>query len=282
MSLKVRQLILIAIIFAVSSVPLHSANSFEGLIIGKWGNSDDGGKTFWGFDEYFNNGTILSTGIDQYTYGDYVIESTFEIKNEKSCFTVTKSSDPRGVAVGHKRCDKIVLINDKHFKFERDGEIITLYRVSNSTKLIGDVPNEKADDIEKLLELSGAFESMNALMSNLGVQIASNLARSKPEIPERVLEKVKNEINNIVQKEVNNEGGLTLRLIRIYHKYYTHSEIKEIISFYNSPIGKKLAESTVQITKESELVGASWAESIQPLLLDRLFFVLQQEGYDFK
>ena len=282
MFIKSKVLIFLFLIGLSVITSAHAGEDYKQLIIGKWGNSDDGGQTFWGFDEYYSDGAIISTGIDSLTYEEWSIKSTYKITDNESCFTVVETTSPKSIPVGYKGCDEIVSIDDEQFKFKDNDKITTLYRVDNSAKLIGEVPKDKSDDIEKLLKISGAFDAMQSLMGDLGAQIASNLSRSKPDIPNRVLEKVENEINNTVQQEVRKNGGLTLRLIRIYHKYYTHNEIKEIIAFYKTPLGDKLAKNTIRITEESTLIGTSWAEKIQPVIIDRMLTVLQSEGYDFK
>lgn len=280
MQTKIVAIIVVIILNFLTSA--QSSEAFKERIIGKWGNSNDSGQTFWGFDEYFVNGTIISTGVEQSTFSNYRIKSTYEINGDMSCFTVIETSDSKFIPVGYKACDKIVSIDDSYFKFESEGEITTLYRVSNSVKLIGDVPKNKADDIKKLLRKSGAMEMLDGIDSKLGFELTANIARSHPNIPKRVLEKVENEIASLVNSQINIDSGLSIRVLRIYDKHYSHNEIKELIAFYNTPLGKKLASTLSHVTNDTEIAAASWAEKIMPSVIDRIHYVLQSEGYDLK
>ncbi|WP_334013678.1 hypothetical protein [Alteromonas sp. S167] len=98
-------------------------------LIGTWGNSDDGGRTFWGYDKYLPDGVLVSWGT---TYGvKYNIEAMYKINRKfkiESCITITKA-DIGEEFVGESWCDEILELNDEIFKFKSDdGEITTLYR----------------------------------------------------------------------------------------------------------------------------------------------------------
>jgi hypothetical protein len=43
---------------------------------------------------------------------------------------------------------------------------------------------------------------------------------------------------------------VNVEMIKIYDKHFTHDEIKELITFYESPVGKKMLEKTPEITKD--------------------------------
>jgi hypothetical protein len=58
--------------------------------------------------------------------------------------------------------------------------------------------------------------------------------------------------------------------IPIYDRNFTHKEIKELIKFYESPIGKRLVEATPAITQESMKVGQEWGERMGQLILNEI------------
>lgn len=59
-------------------------------LVGSWGNSDDGGQTFWGYDKYLPNGVLVSWGTTN--GGQYSIEAIYKINRKlKSCITITKA-----------------------------------------------------------------------------------------------------------------------------------------------------------------------------------------------
>lgn len=56
------------------------------------------------------------------------------------------------------------------------------------------------------------------------------------------------------------------QIAEVYMEYYTHEEIKEILDFYESPIGQKVIEQTPKITEKSMTIGQTWGMSLRPLL----------------
>ena len=122
----------ILVILMMSSLSAVATEIEFKNLVGIWGNSEDGGKTIWGYDQYFADGTFKSWGeIPMYSI-KYEVEGSFEVKKElktKSCLTISKTSDANIMPIGENWCDEIIELNDKVFRFKsRDGEITTLYR----------------------------------------------------------------------------------------------------------------------------------------------------------
>ena len=102
------------------------------LLIGTWGNSEDGGKTFWGYDKYLKDGTLVSWGAYPETDFSYKVRADYEVKvkfGTFSCLTITESS-PITDFVGEFWCDEIIELTAETFTFKSsDGELTTLYRM---------------------------------------------------------------------------------------------------------------------------------------------------------
>lgn len=56
-------------------------------------------------------------------------------------------------------------------------------------------------------------------------------------------------------------------IAKIYMETYTHAEIKEMLKFYDSPVGKKMASSLGEITKKSTVVGQEWGMKLQSVMM---------------
>jgi hypothetical protein len=50
------------------------------------------------------------------------------------------------------------------------------------------------------------------------------------------------------------------KLAEVYMEIYTHQDIKDLIAFYNSPIGKKMSSNTGLIMEKSMVIGAQWGQ----------------------
>ena len=61
----------------------------------------------------------------------------------------------------------------------------------------------------------------------------------------------------------------------IYAKHYTHDEIKQLIAFYESPLGKKMTSVTPLIVKEGYDVGVAHGRQV----LQKIYQKLERKGY---
>ena len=57
-------------------------------------------------------------------------------------------------------------------------------------------------------------------------------------------------------------GELENVYVDIYDKYFTTDEIRQLIAFYNTPVGRKLLDRQPLILKESMLAGQQWGQKI--------------------
>ena len=57
------------------------------------------------------------------------------------------------------------------------------------------------------------------------------------------------------------------KLASIYMKYYTAEDVKKIMEFYNTPLGKKIKESTAKIVEENIDATQEWGMGIEHLMM---------------
>jgi hypothetical protein len=53
----------------------------------------------------------------------------------------------------------------------------------------------------------------------------------------------------------------------VYMDTYTKEEVKEIIKFYDSPIGKKVVEKSGGLAEKSQKALQDWATGLQPMMM---------------
>ena len=74
----------------------------------------------------------------------------------------------------------------------------------------------------------------------------------------------------IRRKFVDDLSTVSDLLIPVIDKYFTHDDIKELIKFYESPIGKKLNAATPLMLQELYTIGAEWGERLTEEILNEL------------
>ena len=60
------------------------------------------------------------------------------------------------------------------------------------------------------------------------------------------------------------------KMADVYMKHFTHDDVKKMIEFYNSPVGKKIQEKTPLLIKEQGPATQEWQMQLQGLLMKYL------------
>lgn len=109
--------------------------------------------------------------------------------------------------------------------------------------------NDFKQDVLKMMEVSGANASQDEIIKN---QLMPMVA---PEDRASLQKDVK-----AVFDEINSE------VAEMYMEKFTHEEIRQILEFYNSPIGKKMSAATPEITARSMEAGQKHGMKLQQIL----------------
>lgn len=104
-------------------------------------------------------------------------------------------------------------------------------------------------DVDRLLDLSGSTAQMDVAKKQV---IAMVPADKQAEFSKEFEASLKPVIQ--VQKD-------------FYLKEFTHEEVKQIIKFYESPVGKKLAQKTSKLTEATMPAIQSWSMELQSIIM---------------
>ena len=107
--------------------------------------------------------------------------------------------------------------------------------------------------LSKMLEASGAMTTVKSMVPQM-IGMMKNFE-------EQLSEKANTQFLDIY--------------VSIYHRYLTISDLKKITAFYESPVGKKLAESTPVMTAEAMEAGQQIGMGIAKEIMANL----KEKGY---
>jgi len=137
----------------------------------------------------------------------------------------------------------------------------------------GQANEEKLRDIRRLLQLNGSgqasvqvFEHMLPNMRNIFRGLFDNLPAKSRELAVRIMEE---ETRRSFTAE-----RMVEELIPIYDRHLTAEEIKSLITFYESPAGRKFVSVVPFIIRESAGVG----EKIAGEAIGRIYKRYQEAG----
>ncbi len=101
------------------------------------------------------------------------------------------------------------------------------------------------NDAIKLMKSTGAGSTFD----NAIAQIGAGVAKDKKE-------KYTAEANGTLK-------DLYSKMADLYTAEFTHDEVKELLKFYDSDLGKKMASKQLLITQKSMMLGQSWGRELQ-------------------
>lgn len=107
---------------------------------------------------------------------------------------------------------------------------------------------EYTNTLSKMLEVSGSQEMFKAMLG----QMTAMYKQQNSTVPEAVWNEIDVELASTSLQE------LTTMLSPIYQQHLSIEDLEGAIAFYNTPIGKKLAEKTPLISAQSMQVGQQW------------------------
>jgi len=120
----------------------------------------------------------------------------------------------------------------------------------------------KREDIRRLLKLTGAGE----LGKQVATQLITQFRQSQPNVPAKFWDEFAKEIKADELVELS---------VSAYDNHLTHDDIKQLIEFYESPIGQKLVRVQPQIMQESMMAGQQWGQAMGRRLVERM----AEEGF---
>lgn len=140
--------------------------------------------------------------------------------------------------------------------------VIILLALLNSKLVIARADGAKDKDIRKLLIMTGSDKLALQVMN----QIIDQFKKMAPEVPEKYWMQIK--------KEVKGEEFVEMT-IPIYARHFNHDEIKQIISFYETPTGAKLVKEMPFVVQESMTAGQDWGQKLSKKIIQKL----KKNGY---
>ncbi|MDZ8052599.1 MAG: DUF2059 domain-containing protein [Aulosira sp. ZfuVER01] len=121
---------------------------------------------------------------------------------------------------------------------------------------------DKINNIKKLLEITGTKTLSRQIINQMLVALKGEY----PQVPQKFWDTF---VAELKPEDMTNE------FIPIYSKYFTNDEIKQIIAFYQTPIGQKTLTVLPQLSRESAAIGIRYGKEAAARAIKKL----EAEGY---
>jgi hypothetical protein len=117
----------------------------------------------------------------------------------------------------------------------------------------------------KMMEVSGSAQTFKASIDGM-IKIFKS---QKPDVPQEVW----TEFEDTFVKSASLE--LVDMLLPVYQNHMTEADLKNLIIFYQTPTGKRFAEKSPLIIRDSMQVGQEWGARLGQVFAERL----KEKGY---
>ena len=131
--------------------------------------------------------------------------------------------------------------------------------------------------IGELIDATGALEIGEQFAAAIINQMTGALRESQPDVPTQAFDIISEEVTATITGELE-MGNFQALIVPIYAKYFSLEEVRQLLAFYQTPLGRKTVEVMPQLTQESMLVGQSWGLDIGPVIGQRVARRLAEEG----
>ena len=119
--------------------------------------------------------------------------------------------------------------------------------------------------LKKYLEASGSMSAFKSAVTSM----MGSFKSMNSSVPDEVWKELEKEFLS------TSLDDLVTLLTPVYERHMTEADLNEVIKFYNSPAGKKLAEKTPDIMNESMQAGQTWGQSVGEKVMTKL----KEKGY---
>lgn len=121
-----------------------------------------------------------------------------------------------------------------------------LFIVATATQVQAQEDNlEFKNETIEFIKLTGATAAFENAISQIGAMVSA-------------------ENKDAYTKEANATlVGLYDKMAGLYMEEFNQAEIKELVEFYNTDLGKKLAEKQLGLTQKAMMFGQSWGMEVQ-------------------
>jgi hypothetical protein len=145
--------------------------------------------------------------------------------------------------------------------------------------LADDLSEAKRADIVKLIEMTGALELGRQMSDAFVTQMTQAIKNSRPDLDPKLFDILREEVNNATEESL---PEFVAAIVPVYHKYFTHQDIKGMLRFYKTPLGQKTIRVMPLLLQESMDLGRQWGQAIGPEIQRRVIERFKAEGVDLQ
>ncbi|HWV51793.1 DUF2059 domain-containing protein [Pseudorhodoplanes sp.] len=128
----------------------------------------------------------------------------------------------------------------------------------------------------EIVEVKGAMNLFNPVVAGVVEKIKLTFLQSNPN-----LQKDLDSVAHALRAEYAPRAvEIRDQLARLYAQHFNEQELKDILTFYKSPLGKKMNEEEPKLVDQSMVFVEGWAEKLSEEVLGKFRAEMKKKGHD--
>lgn len=157
--------------------------------------------------------------------------------------------------------------------------VVLLLTAYNDNLSADNLSEAKRTDITKLIEMTGALALGKQMSDALVTQMSQAIKANRPDLAPELFDILQEEVNSVIEEKLPN---FVAKIIPVYHKHFTHDDIKGMLRFYQTPLGQKTIRVMPLLLQESMYLGQQWGQALGPEVQKRVINRFKAEGVDLQ
>lgn len=137
--------------------------------------------------------------------------------------------------------------------------------------------SEHQQAIVEMLQVTGMIETMNQSFSAVSGQIVQDIQNKKPDLPDDAAQII---ADSFVESMQQVTPLIVADAAKLYERYFTTQEIRDITAFYRTPTGQKSIRVLPQLMPEVMKFTQKYVEATVPIALENAKKRLAAKGYE--
>ena len=139
-----------------------------------------------------------------------------------------------------------------------------------------EVPPEQLALARKYIELTDNASVYEITLVEIGIGTMRQIVTQNPEL----VDETDAAVGKILEEYRDRKGELIDQFARIYAVRFTVEELQEIVAFYESPTGQKLARANTDVNSDLQAVLQVFTNNTRPEFFAKVRAELRAQGFE--
>jgi len=152
---------------------------------------------------------------------------------------------------------------------------VAMFAVS-APAMAQEVPPEQLALARKYVDLTDSAGVFEITLVEIGLGSLSQLTQQNPELADEI----DLAIGKVLETYQNRKGELLDQFARVYATRFTMEELQQIVTFYETPTGRKLATANTEVNGDMQAILQVFTNNTRPEFYAKVRAELRAKGFE--